>query len=231
MKTSSNKENRSGNVESKSMNELFENQLRDIYWAEQELTRFMPELVREVYSSELRNTLEQHMKVTEQQLKRVEKIFKEIGSKPQAEECPAMAGLVEEARHIVKSARKGVIRDAFIIGAVQKVEHYEMASYGTMKAIANLMGEFEVASLLDETLQEEKEADEQLTDVAENIVNVEASREAGELEPEQEEEEIDEALDQEEEEENEGFESRGSQTKPKSKSKSKSKSKEYQSHR
>lgn len=225
MKTNSNKEKGSKKVESQSMNQLFENQLKDIYWAEKESTKFMPDLAREVYSNELRNTLEEHMKMTEQQVKRVEKIFKQIGSKPQAIECPAMLGLVEEARRIMNSAEKGVVRDAFIIGAVQKIEHYEVASYGTMKAIANLMGEFEVASLLGETLQEEKDADEQLTDVAENIVNIEASRESGELEPDEEEDEIEEAEDQEEEEDAD-FEDRGG-----SKSKSKSKSKEYQPHR
>lgn len=230
MKASSIKEKGSKNVESQSMNQLFENQLKDIYWAEKELTRFMPELVREVYSNELRNTLEEHMRLTEQQVRRLEKVFQQIGSKPQAEECPAMVGLVEEARHIVQSAKKGVVRDAFIIGAVQKVEHYEVASYGTMKAIANLMGEFDVASLLNETLEEEKEADEQLTDVAENIVNVEASREAGELEPEEEEDEIEEAIDQEEEEDDDEFENKSGRRSG-GKSKSKSRSKEYQSHR
>lgn len=223
MKTSSKSQKgsqsgKSKGTESNKIHELFENQLRDLYWAEKELSRFMPELVKNVTSEELISTLEEHMEITEKQIKRLENVFELIGSRATGEKCPAMTGLIEEAQSVVSESTEGQIRDAFIIGAVQKVEHYEMASYGTLKAIASLLGEFEVASLLDETLQEEKEADLNLTDVAENVVNIEASMEAGELE-EEEDEEFEELTEEEDDEELQGM--------SRSKSKSKSKSKGY----
>lgn len=200
MKTNTNKE--SGVI-----NELFENQLKDILWAEQELTRFMPKILKQVTSKELKKTFEEHMKITEAQVRRLENIFEIIGSKPEAEKCDGMEGLVKEAEQIIESAEPGVIRDAFIIGAVQKVEHYEMASYGTLRALATIIGEYEVASLLGETLEEEKEADFKLTQVAENFVNIQASDEAGELEDEEFEEldEEEEEFGSEEDEEDEKF--------------------------
>lgn len=202
MKTSTkSKGSNSGkSAESTQMQTLFESQLQDIYWAEKELTRFMPEVVNEVTSGELIEVLEDHMELTKKQVVRLEKVFEQLGSKAKGEKCDAMEGLVKEARKVIDSSEKGVIRDAFIIGAVQKVEHYEVASYGTLKSIATLIGEYDVASLLGETLEEEKEADLDLTDVAENIINVEASRESGELEDE-EEDEFEDLIDDEEEEE------------------------------
>jgi ferritin-like metal-binding protein YciE len=191
---------KSGEKVSKQMQSLFEDQLKDIYWAEKELTRFMPELVKEVTSEELIDVLEEHMELTKKQVTRLEKIFSLLGSRSQAEKCDAMEGLVKEARKVIESSEKGIIRDAFIIGAVQKVEHYEMATYGTLKSMATLIGEYEISSLLGETLEEEKEADLNLTEVAENMVNIEASIESGELEDE-EVDEIDDIIDEEDEEE------------------------------
>lgn len=205
--------------ESGVIQELFENQLKDILWAEQELTRFMPKIVQQVTSRELKKTFEQHMKITEEQVRRLENIFEIIGSKPEAEKCDGMEGLVKEAEKIIEEAEPGVIRDAFIIGAVQKVEHYEMASYGTLRALATIIGEYEVASLLGETLEEEKEADFRLTEVAENFVNLQASDEAGELEDDDEEFE---ELDEEEEYEAEDDDEEEVQGSSKSRSKSKS---------
>lgn len=179
------------------IHELFEHQLQDILWAEQELTRFMPEIVDQVSSKELVKTLKEHMKVTENQLKRLDNVFEILGYEKKAEKCDGMEGLVKEARTIFEMADPGVVRDAFIIGAVQKVEHYEMASYGTLKSLATLIGEFEVSSLLGETLEEEKHADLKLTEVAENVININASMEAGELEDD-EIEFIDDELEEEE---------------------------------
>jgi ferritin-like metal-binding protein YciE len=164
------------------IHELFEHQLQDIFWAEQELGDFMPKLLKKISSQDLKNTLKEHIKITQQQVKRLENIFELIGSEKKAEKCKGMVGLMKEADEILDMADEGKVRDAFIIGAVQKMEHYEMASYGTLRALATLIGEYEVATLLGETLSEEKEADKKLTLVAENIVNIEASREAGELE-------------------------------------------------
>jgi ferritin-like metal-binding protein YciE len=164
------------------IHELFEHQLQDIFWAEQELGDFMPKLLEKISSKDLKNTLQEHIKITQRQVKRLENIFELIGSEKKAEECKGMVGLMSEAEEILEMADEGKVRDAFIIGAVQKMEHYEMASYGTLKALATLIGEYEVSTLLGETLSEEKEADMKLTAVAENFVNIEASREAGELE-------------------------------------------------
>jgi len=195
---------KSSSKESQVMHELFENQLKDIYWAEKELTRFMPEIVQKITSEKLISTLEEHMELTKKQVTRLEQVFELIGMEPEAKKSEGMAGLVKEAEEIIESSEEGQIRDAFIIGAVQKVEHYETASYGTLKAMAGLIGEYEVASLLGETLKEEKEADEKLTDVAENIVNIEASREAGDLEDDEEEiEEEDEDFDDDDDDDEE----------------------------
>lgn len=194
------------------INELFGHQLQDIYWAETAIDKFMPEIVSEVTSGDLRSTLEEHMKITKGQIKRLETVFGILGSEVKGEKCDGMQGLIDEAEKIIDEAQQGMVRDAFIIGAVQKVEHYEMASYGTLKAIATIIGEFEVASLLGETLEEEREADMKLTEIAENLVNIEAASESGELEEEEDFEESDEEEDpgmDEEEEDEEEFE-RGS---------------------
>lgn len=220
MKTSS-KTGKSRSAESKTIHELFENQLQDIYWAEKELTKFMPQIVKKITSSEVVRVLQEHMKKTDKQVKRLDNIFEILGTRSKAEKCEGMEGLIKEAQKITDITEKGVILDAFLIGAIQKMEHYEMASYGTLKALATIIGEFEVATLLGETLKEEKEADMNLTDVAENVVNINASREAGELEDEEEdteeeeigideEEDIDEEVeDVEDEEEEDEYEGRG----------------------
>jgi ferritin-like metal-binding protein YciE len=196
MKTST-KTGKSRSAESKTIHELFENQLQDIYWAEKELTKFMPQIVKKVTSHEVVQVLQDHMKKTDKQVKRLDNIFEILGTRAMAEKCEGMEGLIKEAQKITEITDKGVILDAFLIGAIQKMEHYEMASYGTLKALATIIGEFEVATLLGETLKEEKEADMKLTDVAENVVNINASREAGELEDE--EEDVEEEMDEEEE--------------------------------
>ncbi|HEX2969141.1 MAG TPA: ferritin-like domain-containing protein [Bacteroidales bacterium] len=205
------------------IHELFEHQLQDIYWAEKEIDKFMPKIVGQVTSNELKQVFQEHMKVTKGQIKRLDNIFEIIGSKAKGEKCDGMEGLIKEAEKIVQEAEQGIVRDAFIIGAVQKVEHYEMASYGTLKALATIIGEFEVASLLGETLEEEKDADMNLTEVAENLVNVEAASESGELKDEEEEfEEIDEEEEEEdfevEDEEDEEVEGRSQRSTQRSRS-------------
>jgi ferritin-like metal-binding protein YciE len=209
-------------TESETIHRLFEDQLKDIYWAEQELTRFMPKVVENIESSDLVKTLLDHMRVTEKQVTRLEKIFDIIGTEAQGEKCDGMEGLVIEARKIFDETGKGIIRDAFLIGAVQKMEHYEMASYGTLKSMATILGEYEVATLLGETLKEEKDADMKLTEVAENVINIDASRQAGELEEEEEEKEFEEDEEEDVEMDDEQFEDTGSKGKTTSNSKSKS---------
>ena len=162
------------------LRELLEDQLKDVYWAEKAITKAMPEVVEKVSSQELVDALTEHMEITIQQVTRLENVFEIVGIKAEAVKCEAMEGLLEEADDIIDELEEGPVGDAGIIAAVQKIEHYEIATYGSLKAFANTLGEFEAATLLEETLEEEKEADRTLTDLAESIINLEAA--AGEEE-------------------------------------------------
>jgi len=171
-------------MKSRSQNEtdlrqLLEDQLKDAYWAEKAITRSMPDMIEKVESQELADALSEHMEQTIQQVTRLENVFEILDLKPEAEKCEAMEGLIEEAEDIVDEYEEGPVRDAGIIAAVQKIEHYEIATYGTLRAFANILGEYEAASLLEETLDEEKEADHKLTDIAESAINIEAANESG----------------------------------------------------
>ena len=161
------------------LRELFEDQLKDIYWAEKALTKAIPKVIKNVTSQELVDALTYHAQITVKQVKRLEDVFETLGNKPQAEKCEAMEGLIKEGEDIMESTEEGVVRDAGIISAVQKIEHYEIASYGTLKSFAEILGENEVASLLEETLNEEKEADVKLTEIAESTINLEAAEYEG----------------------------------------------------
>ncbi|HET6556062.1 MAG TPA: ferritin-like domain-containing protein [Prolixibacteraceae bacterium] len=155
------------------LRELLEEHLQDIYWAEKAITKAMPQLIENVTTPELIEALSEHLEITEQQVRRVEEVFKALRMKAEAKKCVAMEGLLKEAQEVMKSTEEGVVRDAGIIAAAQKVEHYEIASYGTLHSFAALLGEDEAASLLEQTLNEEKEADANLTAVSEAI-NIEA---------------------------------------------------------
>ena len=157
------------------LRDLFENELKDIYWAEKALTKAIPKMIKNATSEELKTALQEHLAVTEQQVTRVEQVFESIGTKAQAKKCEAMEGLIKEAADIMESTEEGAVRDAGIISAAQKVEHYEIATYGTLHTFATILNEDEAASFLEETLNEEKEADEKLTEVAESSVNIQAA--------------------------------------------------------
>jgi ferritin-like metal-binding protein YciE len=157
------------------LRDLFEDELKDIYWAEKALTKALPKMIKNTTSEELATALKEHLAVTEQQVTRLDQVFESIGTKAQAKKCEAMEGLIKEAEEIMESTEKGVVRDAGIISAGQKVEHYEIATYGTLSAFAKILGEDDAVSLLEETLNEEKEADEKLTEVAESSINIEAA--------------------------------------------------------
>lgn len=150
---------------------LFEDMLKDIYWAEKALTKALPKMIKNATSEQLVNALNDHLDVTKEQVARLEEVFGLIGKKPQAKKCDAMEGLLKEGEGIIEATEPGAVRDAGIIAAGQKVEHYEIASYGTLVAWANIIGEEEAADLLQLTLDEEKEADSTLTNVAENDIN------------------------------------------------------------
>jgi len=157
------------------LRDLFEASLKDIYWAEKALTKAIPKMIKNATSEELVAALTEHLEVTKNQVARVEEVFASLGVKAQAKKCAAMEGLVKEAEEIMSETEEGVVRDAGIIAAAQKVEHYEIATYGTLAAFAKILNETDVAELLMETLNEEKEADDKLSEVAETSINVEAA--------------------------------------------------------
>lgn len=156
---------------------LFEDELKDIYWAEKALTKAIPKMVKNATSEELITALEDHLTETKEQVKRVEQVFEILGKKASAKKCEAMEGLMKEAEEIMESCEEGAMRDAGIISVAQKVEHYEIASYGTLRQFAETLGLADVAELLQMTLDEEKAADIKLSEVATTSINLEASQE------------------------------------------------------
>ena len=176
------KENgKNGNHENDSskLQKLFEEELKDIYWAEKALVKAIPKMIKNATSDELKEALENHLTETEGHVDRAEQVFRVLGKEPKAKKCEAMAGLIKEAEEIMDESDEGVMRDAGIISAGQKVEHYEIASYGTLRTFANTLGLDEAVSLLEQTLAEEKAADEKLTEVAESAINVQAANDHG----------------------------------------------------
>ena len=171
-----------GTVKAKSsaadgLRELFVDSLKDIYWAEKALTKALPKMAKNASSENLISTINDHLTVTQEQVTRLEQIFELIGEKASAKKCEAMEGLIKEGESIMEETQQGPVRDAGIIGASQKIEHYEIATYGTLAAFAHTLGEDEALDLLQQTLDEEKEADTLLTEVAYNNINFEASDE------------------------------------------------------
>lgn len=165
-------------VEESALNELFIDELKDIYWAEKHLTKALAKLAKKSTTDELRGAIETHITQTENQITRLEQVFQSINEKAVAKKCEAMAGLIKESEEIVESTEDGSItRDAGIISACQKVEHYEIASYGTLKTLAGILGYDDAVELLDATLQEEKQTDELLTQVAVGTINQSAKAE------------------------------------------------------
>jgi ferritin-like metal-binding protein YciE len=153
---------------------LFEDELKDIYWAEKALTKALPKMIKNATSSELSEALQSHLAETTEQVTRLEQVFANIEKKAAAKKCEAMDGLIREAGEIMASCEKGAMRDAGIISAAQKIEHYEIATYGTLHQFAVTLGLTEAASMLEETLTEEKSADVKLTEVAVATINIEA---------------------------------------------------------
>jgi ferritin-like metal-binding protein YciE len=165
-------------VKDSALNELFLDELKDIYWAEKHLTKALPKMAKAATSDELRLAIENHLSETENHVTRLEQAFSSIGEKAVAVKCEAMAGLIKEGDEIVSETKKGTItRDVGIISASQKIEHYEIASYGTLRTLAGVLGYDEAAELLEATLQEEKNADDKLTQVAEGSINQSAKSE------------------------------------------------------
>jgi ferritin-like metal-binding protein YciE len=152
-----------------SLDDLFYDTLKDIYWAEKHLVKALPKLAKKASHPELAEALENHKVETEGHVERLEQVFEMIDKAARAKKCEAMVGLSAEADHVVEEAEDENVLDAGIIGAAQSVEHYEIARYGTLTEWAKLLGHNDAADLLGETLEEEKAADELLTSIAESI--------------------------------------------------------------
>lgn len=159
------------------LRELFVDSLKDIYWAEKALVKALPKMAKNATSENLITAINDHLAVTQEQVTRLEKVFEIVGEKATAKKCEAMEGLIKEGESIMQETQDGPVRDAGIIGASQKIEHYEIATYGTLAAFAQTLGEEEALALLQQTLEEEKEADTLLTEAAYNNINFEASEE------------------------------------------------------
>lgn len=159
------------------LRDLFVDSLKDIYWAEKALTKALPKMAKNATTENLVTAINDHLAVTEEQVRRLEQVFKLVGEKAVAKKCDAMDGLIKEGEGIMEETQPGPVRDAGIIAASQKIEHYEIATYGTLVAFAKTLGEDEAAALLEQTLGEEKEADSTLTEAAYNTINFDASEE------------------------------------------------------
>ena len=178
--TTSSSSSSRGKVKAKStaaegLRELYIDSLKDIYWAEKALLKALPKMAKNATTESLIMAIDEHTAVTEEQVARLERVFELAGKKAVAKKCEAMDGLIKEGQDIMESTEPGPVRDAGIIAASQKIEHYEIATYGTLCAFAKTLGEDEAMQLLEATLNEEKDADMTLTDAAYNNINFEAS--------------------------------------------------------
>lgn len=163
------------------LRELFVDELKDIYYAEKHLTKALPKLAKAATSEELRDAFQNHLAQTEGQIERIEQVFEILGVPARAKKCEAMEGLVKEAQGLLEELPKGtMVRDAGLIIAAQKVEHYEIAAYGSLVQLAKTMGENEIADVLAQTLNEEKETDQLLSELAVSGINLAAEEETEE---------------------------------------------------
>jgi ferritin-like metal-binding protein YciE len=151
------------------LKELYVEELKDLYNAENQLVKALPKMAKAASSEELRQGFEEHLEQTRGHVERLEKIFESLDESPKGKKCMGMEGLVKEGSEVMSEDFDGALMDAALIGAAQRVEHYEIAAYGTVSEFAKLLGENEHVTLLEETLQEEKETDEKLTNLAKEI--------------------------------------------------------------
>lgn len=152
-----------------SMEKLFVDELRDLYSAETQITKALPKMAKASTSNELRTAFEHHLKETEEQVQRLEQIFEMLGESAKGETCEGIKGIIEEGEKMLKETKEGPVRDEALISAAQRVEHYEMAGYGTVRTYAERLGKQQMVQLLEKTLQEEKAADQKLTKVSGSV--------------------------------------------------------------
>ena len=172
------------------LHEAFVEELRDTYDAEKQLTKALPKMAKAASSPELQDAFETHLEETRQQIERLEQVFASIEEKARGKHCEGIAGIIQEAQAIMQEEFDDATADATLIAAAQRAEHYEMAAYGTLVAWARAMGHDEAADLLQETLDEEKAADEKLNTLAEGGINEQAAEGAHQDEEEEEEEPV-----------------------------------------
>ena len=161
-------------MELDSLKNLYIEELKDLYSAENQILKGMPRMIKAASSKELKRAFAQHEKITKRQVKRLERICKQLGEKPTGKKCVGMEGLVKEVKELIGEKPEPEVLDAGLISKAQHIEHYEMAGYGTVRTYARTLGFTEQQNLLQETLDEEQAADKLLTDIAENGINVEA---------------------------------------------------------
>jgi ferritin-like metal-binding protein YciE len=171
------------------LQDLYMDEIKDIYDAENQLVKALPKMAKAATNDELKAAFEQHLEQTQEHVSRLERIFEELGEKPKGKKCEAMKGLIEEGKQMMEEDADEDVMDAALIAAAQKVEHYEIATYGTLRTYAEMLGFDDQADLLQETLDEEKDTDENLTELAVGCINLDAE---GDDEEEEEEEEASE---------------------------------------
>ena len=159
------------------LQKLYTDELRDLYNAENQLLKALPKMAKAASSEELKEAFEQHLEQTKGHVKRLEQVFEELDEKPKGKTCRAMKGLIQEGSEVLEEDGENSVRDAGIIVAAQKVEHYEIAGYGSVRTFAHLLGQNKAAELLQATLDEESETNEVLNRLAESVINPEAVRE------------------------------------------------------
>jgi len=157
-----------------SLHDLHVDELRDLYSAENQLVKALPKMAKAAADGSLRAAFEEHLAVTRGQVERLDRIFKQLGERATGKKCVAMEGLIEEGKEMMEEDAPPAVLDAALISAAQRVEHYEIAGYGCVRTYARLLGYDDAAELLQQTLDEEGEADKKLTELAESVINVEA---------------------------------------------------------
>ena len=162
-------------MEMDSLRELYVDELKDLYSAEKQILQALPKMVKKATNEKLKKAFQDHLEVTQMQLERLDRIFEEIGKSPRGKKCKAMEGLVEEGKEVMQEDMSSEVMDAALIAAAQRIEHYEMAGYGTCRTWAQTLGEKNQQKLLQQTLDEEGDADKKLTALAESTINVEAN--------------------------------------------------------
>jgi ferritin-like metal-binding protein YciE len=181
------------------LQDLYVDELKDLYSAEQQILKALPKMAKAASNPELKNAFNLHLQQTEEQVRRLDHIFSELGKNPRGKKCMGMAGLIEEGQEILKEKADPAVKDAGLISAAQRVEHYEMAGYGTVRTFAQMLGFDDAAEALQQTLDEEGDTDHKLTQLAENIINPEAESEDEEEDTGDDEEDL--YMEEEEEDE------------------------------